>query len=40
MGRRIGTSEVIPEEVVAVHLGLEASDVTIAEVLAEFIDLL
>lgn len=37
---RIGPSEVVTEEVVAVHLGLEAGDVTVAEIFTEFIDLL
>lgn len=38
--RRIGPSQVVPEEVVAVHLGLEAGDVTVAEIFTELIDLL
>lgn len=37
---RIGSSEVVTEEVVAVHLGLEAGDVTVAEILTELIDFL
>lgn len=37
---RIGSSEVVTEEVVAVHLGLEAGDVTVAEIFTELIDLL
>lgn len=38
--RRVGSSQVIAEEVVAVHLGLEAGDVTVTEIFAELIDLL
>lgn len=37
---RIGPSQVIPKEVVAMHLGLEAGDVSVAEIFTEFIDLL
>lgn len=40
MGRRVGSSQVIPQEVVAVHLRLEAGDVTVAEIFTELIDLL
>lgn len=40
MGRRVGSSQVIPQEVVAVHLCLEAGDVTVAEIFTELIDLL
>lgn len=36
----VGAPEVIPEQVVAVHLGFEAGDVTVAKVFAEFIDFL
>lgn len=36
----IGPPEIIPEQVVAVHLGFEAGDVTVTKVLAEFIDFL
>lgn len=38
--RRIGSSEVVAEEVIAVHLGLEAGDVAVAEILTELIDFL
>lgn len=40
VGRRVGPSEVVAQKVVAVHFGLEAGDVAIAEVLTELIDLL
>lgn len=40
VGRRVGSSQVIPQEVVAVHLRLEAGDVTVAEIFTELIDLL
>lgn len=36
----VGPPEIIPEQVVAVHLGFEAGDVTVTKVLAEFIDFL
>lgn len=36
----VGAPEVIPEQVVAVHLGFEAGDVTVAKVFAEFVDFL
>ena len=37
---RVGPAQVIAKQVVAVHLGLEAGDVAVAEVLAELVDLL
>lgn len=37
---RVGSPEVITEEVVAVHLGLEAGNVAVAEILTELIDFL
>lgn len=40
MGRGVGSSQVVPQEVVAVHLGLEAGDITVAEIFTELIDLL
>ena len=40
LGGRIGTSQVIAKQVVAVHLSLEAGDVAVAEVLTQLIDLL
>lgn len=40
VGRRVGSSQVVPQEVVAVHLGLEAGDITVAEVFTQLIDLL
>lgn len=40
MRRRIWPSKVIPEKVVTVHLGLEAGDVSVAEIFTELIDLL
>lgn len=36
----VGSPEIIPEQVIAVHLGFEAGDVTVTKVLAEFIDFL
>lgn len=36
----VGSPEVIPEQVIAVHLGFEAGDVPVTKVLAEFIDFL
>lgn len=39
VGWRIRPSQVVPEEVVTVHLGFEAGDVTVAEVFTELIDL-
>lgn len=40
VGRGVGSSQVVPQEVVAVHLGLEAGDVTVAEIFTELVDLL
>lgn len=37
---RVGPAQVIAKQVVAVHLGLEAGDVAVAEVLAELVNLL
>lgn len=36
----VGPPEVIPEQVITVHLGFEAGDVAVTKVLAEFIDFL
>lgn len=36
----VGSPEIIPEQVITVHLGFEAGDVTVTKVLAEFIDFL
>lgn len=40
VGRGVGSAQVVPQQVVAVHLGLEAGDITVAEVFTELIDLL
>lgn len=40
MRRGIRSSQVVAEEVVTVHLGFEAGDVTVAEIFTELIDLL
>ena len=36
----VGSPEIIPEQVITVHLGFEAGDVTVAKVLAELVDFL
>ena len=36
----VGPPEVIPEQIITVHLGFEAGDVPVTKVLAEFIDFL
>lgn len=38
--RRVRPSKVVSQEVVAVHFGLEAGDVSVAEIFTELIDLL
>lgn len=40
VGWGVGSTQVVPQQVVAVHLGLEAGDITVAEVFTELIDLL
>jgi len=36
----VGSPEVVPEQIITVHLGFEAGDVPVTKVLAEFIDFL
>lgn len=36
----VGPPEVVPEQIITVHLGFEAGDVPVTKVLAEFIDFL